>query len=103
MSTPRPVVYVSDGTGITAETIGHSLLTQFRDTAFAPERIPFVDSIERAGEPAWRIRGAGEACGLRPIAVSSCVSVDFTAAIAASGAMLLDVFEPFMSLLEAEL
>src|SRR5690606_30127838 len=40
---------------------------------------------------------------LRPIVVSSCVNVDFTAAIAASGAMLLDVFEPFMSLLEAEL
>ncbi|MGY0652717.1 posphoenolpyruvate synthetase regulatory kinase/phosphorylase PpsR [Luteimonas sp. A537] len=103
MSTPRPVFYVSDGTGITAETIGHSLLTQFRDTAFAPERIPFVDSVERAAEIALRIRAAGEACGLRPIVVSSCVNVDFTAAIAASGAMLLDVFEPFMSLLEAEL
>ena len=29
ISSTRPVFYVSDGTGITAETIGHSLLTQF--------------------------------------------------------------------------
>ena len=63
MSSPRPVFYVSDGTGITAETIGHSLLTQFRDTPFAPERIPFVDSVERAREIAGRIREAGEAQG----------------------------------------
>ncbi|NLA67472.1 MAG: kinase/pyrophosphorylase, partial [Gammaproteobacteria bacterium] len=48
MSTPRPVFYVSDGTGITAETIGHSLLTQFRDPRFAPARIPIVDSVARA-------------------------------------------------------
>ncbi len=36
MSTIRPVFYVSDGTGITAETIGHSLLTQFSDSASLP-------------------------------------------------------------------
>ena len=44
----RPVFYVSDGTGITAETIGHSLLTQFTTTRFVNERISFVDSVERA-------------------------------------------------------
>src|SRR5690606_16728822 len=86
-----------------AETIGHSLLTQFRDTQFGTERIPFVDSVERAHEIAARIRAAGESTGLRPIVVSSCVNGDFTAAIASSGALLLDVFEPFMSTLEAEL
>ena len=103
MSSPRPVFYVSDGTGITAETIGHSLLTQFRDTAFVAERIPFVDSVERAGEIANRIREVGEAAGQRPIVVSSCVDAGLTAAIASSGALVLDVFEPFMSSLEAEL
>ncbi|WP_132999728.1 posphoenolpyruvate synthetase regulatory kinase/phosphorylase PpsR [Luteimonas arsenica] len=103
MSSPRPVFYVSDGTGITAETIGHSLLTQFRDTPFAPERIPFVDSVERAHEIAIRIREAGEAAQARPIVVSSCVNSELTGAIRASGALVLDVFEPFMSLLEAEL
>ena len=48
MSVTRPIFYVSDGTGITAETIGHSLLTQFSGVRFAPDRIPFVDSPDKA-------------------------------------------------------
>ena len=103
MTSPRPVFYVSDGTGITAETVGHSLLTQFRASAFATERIPFVDSVERAHEIAARIREAGEASGLRPVVVNSCVNGELTTAIRASGALVLDVLEPFMSQLEAEL
>ena len=58
MAGVRPVFYVSDGTGITAETIGHSLLTQFTDTRFVTDRIPFVDSIDRAREVAEKIRAA---------------------------------------------
>lgn len=103
MSTIRPVFYVSDGTGITAETIGHSLLTQFSGTQFSTHRIPFVDSVERAQEVAERIRSSGQAQGLRPIVVNSSVDPDISAAIARSGALMLDVFAPFIAPLEAEL
>jgi len=48
MAGTRPVFYVSDGTGITAETIGHSLLTQFIGVDFDTRRIAFVDSLEKA-------------------------------------------------------
>lgn len=103
MSLVRPVFYVSDGTGITAETIGHSLLTQFADTAFRTDRIPFVDTPEKAVEAAARIRAAGEAAGTRPIVVNSCVDARLTAALAESGALMLDVFAPFIAPLEREL
>lgn len=103
MSTTRLVFYVSDGTGITAETIGHSLLTQFGGQRFQTSRIPFVDSVERALEVAQRIRADGEAQGMRPIVVNSSVDPDITAALAHSGALMLDVFEPFIAPLEAEL
>jgi len=103
MSLVRPVFYVSDGTGITAETIGHSLLTQFADTQFRTDRIPFVDTPEKAAEAAARIRAAGEASGSRPIVVNSCVDARLTAALAESGALMLDVFEPFIEPLEREL
>ena len=103
MSELRPVFYVSDGTGITAETIGHSLLTQFTDTRFVTERIPFLDSLERADEVAERIRAAGEAHGTRPIVVNSCVDPELSRRISASGALMLDVFAPFIEPLEAEL
>lgn len=105
MSTPpvRPVFYVSDGTGITAETIGHSLLTQFTGSRFVSDRIPFVDSPERAREAAGRIRAAGEAHGTRPIVITSCVDPELTALVSESGALMLDVFAPFIEPLENEL
>ena len=103
MDAVRPVFYVSDGTGITAETIGHSLLTQFGGCRFRTDRLPFVDTPERAREAATRIRAAGEAAGTRPIVVSSCVDGALTALVAESGALMLDVFAPFIEPLEREL
>lgn len=102
MSQTRPVFYVSDGTGITAETIGHSLLTQFSDTTFIGERIAFVD-VERAAGVAERIREAGERYGTRPLVINSCMDSSITEMLAESGALVLDVFAPFIEPLEREL
>jgi len=103
MTVVRPVFYVSDGTGITAETIGHTLLTQFNDTQFSTERFPFIDSVDRAREVASRIRAVGEERGVRPVVFNSCVNSDVGAAVAESGALMLDVFAPFIEPLEREL
>jgi regulator of PEP synthase PpsR (kinase-PPPase family) len=99
----RPVFYVSDGTGITAETIGHSLLTQFTGTRFATDRIPFVDTVDKARHVAARIREAGVAAGLRPVIVSSCVDAELIQALGESGALVLDVFAPYIAPMEQEL
>ena len=48
----RPVFYVSDGTGITTETIGHSVLAQFQGVQYHAHRIPFVDTPEKARQTA---------------------------------------------------
>ena len=103
MDAVRPVFYLSDGTGITAETIGHSLLTQFGGSRFRTDRLPFVDTAAKAREAAIRIRAAGEAAGTRPIVVSSCVDGELTTLVAESGALMLDVFAPFIEPLEREL
>ncbi|MBN8798596.1 MAG: kinase/pyrophosphorylase, partial [Stenotrophomonas nitritireducens] len=50
MTAIRPVFYVSDGTGITAETVGHSLLTQFSGFSFVTDRMSFVDDADKARE-----------------------------------------------------
>lgn len=55
MTAIRPVFYVSDGTGITAETVGHSLLTQFNGFSFVTDRMSFVDDTDKAHEAAARI------------------------------------------------
>jgi len=103
MSEPRPVFFISDGTGITAETIGHSLLTQFTQTQFVTDRFPFVDNVARAAEVAAKIRLAGEQHGVRPVVINSCMDSTVGAALAESGALMLDVFAPFIEPLEREL
>ena len=103
MSATRPVFYVSDGTGITAETIGHSLLTQFAETRFTTDRLPFVDNLEKARGAAAEIRRVGEERGVRPIVINSSVDPELNALLAESGALMLDVFAPFIEPLEREL
>ncbi len=103
MSSPRPVFYVSDGTGITAETMGHSLLTQFGGVRFLTDRMPFVDSPDKARAAVAEIVSAGETHGQRPIVVNSCVDPELNRILAESGALMLDVFAPFIAPLEAEL
>lgn len=44
----RPVFFVSDSTGITAETLGNALLAQFPATRFSRRVLPFVDSVDHA-------------------------------------------------------
>ena len=103
MNQPRPVYFISDGTGITAETIGHSLLTQFNGTEFRTLRIPFVDTADKARAAAAEIRAAGERAGVRPIVVSSAVNQELAGLLADSGALMLDIFAPFILPLEQEL
>jgi len=104
MDDKRVIFYLSDGTGITAETIGHTLLTQFAQIAFTTERIPFVDTREKACAAAARIKAAGEAAGVRPIVVNTIVNPDLSTLVASeSGALMLDVFQRFLAPLEEEL
>ena len=103
MAEPRPVFFISDGTGITAETIGNSLLTQFAGIEFRTLRIPFVDTRDKALAAADEIRAAGLRAGQRPIVVNSAVDPELSALIIDSGALMLDIFAPFIQPLEQEL
>lgn len=102
-SPSRTVFFVSDGTGITAETLGHSLLAQFPDARFRLVRAPFVDDLDKAIDCAAEIREAGEADGVRPIVFSTLVREDTVAALHKSNALFLDLFEQFIGPLETEL
>ncbi|HMB56971.1 MAG TPA: pyruvate, water dikinase regulatory protein [Arenimonas sp.] len=103
MNQPRPVFFISDGTGITAETIGHSLLTQFAGVDFDTTRIAFVDTADKARAAAEQIAAAGLRSGLRPIVVNSAVDAELIALLGESGGLMLDVFAPFILPLEQEL
>lgn len=99
----RPIFFISDGTGITAETIGHSVLTQFDDIQFDTRRLPFVDTPDKAQVAVALIRDAHASTGSRPIVVNTVMDPELTTLLAASGALMLDVFAPFIGPLELEL
>lgn len=102
-SPTRTVFFVSDGTGITAETLGHSLLAQFPDANIRQVRAPFVDDIDKAIECANQIREAARSDGVRPIVFSTLVSPDTVQALHKADALFLDLFERFIGPLETEL
>ncbi|MGL6041027.1 MAG: kinase/pyrophosphorylase, partial [Deefgea sp.] len=62
----RTAFFVSDRTGITAEILGHSLLSQFEDVDFNRITLPFVDTIQKAEEVALNIRRHAVVDGCRP-------------------------------------
>lgn len=98
----RTVFFVSDGTGLTAEALGHSLLTQFDGIRFTPAVIPFVDSEQRAREAVDRIARAAGSGGARPIVFATLVDDTVRDIVRGSDALVLDFFEGFLGPLEAE-
>ncbi|AYM76190.1 kinase/pyrophosphorylase [Janthinobacterium agaricidamnosum] len=101
-SAARTVFFVSDGTGITAETFGHSVLTQF-DLRFRQIRLPFIDTMDKAYDAARKINEAFAADGQRPIIFSTLVKNDLSAVIRKSSGMHMDLIQTFVAPLEQEL
>jgi len=103
MSERKTVFFVSDSTGITAETIGNSILAQFEGVQFDGHRIAFVDNTEKAEAAALRIKTVYAQNGDRPIVVNTLVDQHLCDIIAESGALMIDVLAPFVGTLELEL
>ena len=96
------VFFVSDGTGITAETFGHAVLSQF-DMRFRQIRLPFIDTIDKAHDAARKINEAFAADGQRPIVFSTLVKPDLSAVIRTASGMHMDLIQTFVAPLEQEL
>ncbi|WP_455223120.1 posphoenolpyruvate synthetase regulatory kinase/phosphorylase PpsR [Kaarinaea lacus] len=99
----RPVFYVSDRTGITAEVLGHGLLTQFDGQNFAHTMIPFVDTPEKAEKALTRINSAAENSHCRPLVFSTMVNVKERNIVSRCNGLFIDLFETFQAKLEQEL
>ncbi|MFY0640825.1 MAG: kinase/pyrophosphorylase [Bermanella sp.] len=98
----RQAFFISDGTGITAETLGHSLLAQFESIEFEQITLPYIDSIEKAQEVVQRLNSAAEQ-GTRPIVFDTIVNQDIRDEISKAEAFKVDIFATFLAPLEKEL
>jgi regulator of PEP synthase PpsR (kinase-PPPase family) len=99
----RTVFFVSDRTGITAEMLGNSLLSQFEGLSFHRQTIPFVDTPEKIDEILHRIDENAAAEGRRPLVFSSIVDDAMSAQLGRANALVLDLFQVFIAPLESEL
>jgi regulator of PEP synthase PpsR (kinase-PPPase family) len=104
MSNRRTVFFISDRTGITAEMLGNSLLSQFEDFQFQRQTIPFVDSAEKIAAAIQRVNDAADRDGKPPVVFSSVVDEAASETIRCEvRALTLDLFQIFIAPLEAEL
>ena len=99
----RAVFFVSDQTGVTAETLGHSLITQFAGENFRQVTLPFVDSEDKAKDAVRRIDAAADKDALRPLVFSSMVQPDLREILKESRGLYLDIFDAFLDRLSDEL
>jgi regulator of PEP synthase PpsR (kinase-PPPase family) len=101
---PNPTVFfISDGTGITAETFGNAILAQF-ELKFRHVRLPFIDSVDKAHQAVRQINHTAEVEGRKPIVFTTLVNTEVLEVIQQGcKGMLLDMFGTFVTPLEKEL
>jgi regulator of PEP synthase PpsR (kinase-PPPase family) len=99
----RTVFFISDGTGITAETFGKAILAQFEmKTRYI--RLPFVDSADKAHQAVRQINHTAEVENIKPIVFTTLVNMEVLQVIREGcKGMLLDMFGTFVNPLEEEL
>jgi len=99
----RTVFYLSDRTGITAETLGHSLLTQFDGIEWETINVPFLDDLEKTKAVLMRINQAAESDGYRPLVFSTLLKPEVLEVIKQANCRVYDFFETFTRPVEEEL
>ncbi|PXW98662.1 hypothetical protein C7444_102141 [Sphaerotilus hippei] len=99
----RTVFFVSDGTGITAETFGNSILAQF-STKHRHVRRPFIDTPEKARQILEEINTTVATEGQRPIVFITLIDEEARRLVHDNAnALVLDMFQSFVEPLESEL
>ncbi|EIJ44367.1 hypothetical protein BegalDRAFT_3560 [Beggiatoa alba B18LD] len=105
MSKPkRHVFFVSDSTGITASTLGKSLLAQFEDNVELEfTTIAFIQSIEQIEDAVKKINEYAKTSEYRPIIVATLIELEYRHILTKANALVIDIFGQFIQPLELEL
>ncbi|MFE6996638.1 pyruvate, water dikinase regulatory protein [Microbacterium sp. NPDC057659] len=98
----RSAYFVSDSTGITAETLGNALLANFPGFVFRKHTIPFVDTVDAAAGVARQIT-ADDASGLEPIVFTTAKNAAVRAVVTAVPATHIDLLSGHLGELEQAL
>jgi regulator of PEP synthase PpsR (kinase-PPPase family) len=95
-----PVFFLSDSTGISAETMGNALLIQFPDLRFERRLIPFISSVEEARKVV-AILDKAAAGPVTPLAFSTTAVTEVREELHKSVCPLIDFFDMHMGRVES--
>nr|WP_306670766.1 MULTISPECIES: pyruvate, water dikinase regulatory protein [unclassified Endozoicomonas] len=98
----RTAIFVSDGTGITAESFGQSLLAQFEGHEFQHVTFPYIDSTEKTIQLIEKIHSIHKEEQIRPVVFMTVLNEDVSRILHTSGAYIIDLFQTFLPGLEHE-
>lgn len=101
--TKRTLFFISDRTAITAETLGHSLMTQFDDVETERYVIPFIDSPRKAEQIRDRINRVQQETNVRPVVFTTFANSECREIVRQSNSIFYDFFDTFIPSLESEL
>ena len=99
----RTVFFISDRTGITAETLGRSLLSQFEHIQFRQKIRPFIDSVAKAHDVVQQINQIFQTTQQKALIFATLVDPEIRKIIAESHGILMDFFSTFITTIEQEL
>jgi regulator of PEP synthase PpsR (kinase-PPPase family) len=97
---PVPVFFLSDSTGITAETMGNALLIQFPSLRFERRLIPFISTVEEARRVV-AILDSAAAGPVTPVAFSTTAMEEVRQELLRTTCPLIDFFDLHMERVES--
>jgi len=92
----RTVYFVSESTGITAETLGHSLLSQFPHIEFTYHHRSFVDTEEKANKLVNEIAENSKDTGFKPLVFATMPEKQINQVLKSADCHYYEVFESIL-------
>ncbi len=98
----RSVFFISDGTGITAQTFGNSILAQF---AIKPRHVrrPFIDTVDKAHSVVREVNSVADREGKRPLVFMTIANEEIQHILRGCKGKVFDLIATFVEPIEEEL
>ncbi len=100
MANKHNIFFLSDRTGISVETLGRSLLSQFPDHEYHYTSLPFVDNDKRLDKAISDIRRSREESGLHPVVFSTLTNPDLRQRLLEEDFFVFDFFATYLAPLQ---
>lgn len=97
------VYFISESTGITADELGSSLLSQFPQVSFKKRYHPFIDSIEKADALVQKINEQATSELMRPLVFATMANKEINEVLSKVNAHYYELFDNYLNKISANL